>query len=287
MAEASKSVQGSDVQGSVADGPQVAGLVIVGGGKMAEALLAGVLQGVTVAEQQQVTVVEHLESRRAELGKIFPKVAVVPSLDGVSGSSAIIAVKPNDVEAVCKQLATTGVRRALSIAAGITIAQLESWLGSDVAVIRSMPNTPALVGKGASALAGGTTATGDDVGWAQGLLAKVGVAVTVPEAKLDAVTGLSGSGPAYVFLVAEAMIEAGVLMGLTRDIAETLAKQTLLGAATLLSESTDDAAKLRANVTSPGGTTAAGLRALEEHGVRAAFLNAVSAATNRSIELRN
>jgi pyrroline-5-carboxylate reductase len=263
------------------------GLVVVGGGKMAEALLAGVLKDACAAQQRGVTIVEQLPARRAQLVDLFPHCHITDSLDGVKIVSALIAVKPNDVEHVCRSIRQAGARRALSVAAGITIAQLESWMGPGVAVIRSMPNTPALVGQGASALSGGTTATADDVAWAHQLLSKVGVAVTVPEAKLDAVTGLSGSGPAYVFLVAEAMIEAGVLMGLTRDVAETLAKQTLLGAATLLSTSDEDAAKLRANVTSPGGTTAAGLRALEEHGVRAAFLNAVAAATNRSIELRN
>jgi pyrroline-5-carboxylate reductase len=148
-----------------------------------------------------------------------------------------------------------------------------------------MPNTPALVGTGASAIAAGSAAGPGDVAWAQGVLGAVGVVEVVPEALLDAVTGLSGSGPAYVFLVAEALVEAGVLAGLPRPTASRLAFQTLLGAARMVSESADGPEALRAAVTSPGGTTAAGLRELERAGVRAAFLDAVMAATERSREL--
>jgi len=148
-----------------------------------------------------------------------------------------------------------------------------------------MPNTPALVGSGAAAIAGGASATDDDLAWAESILAAVGTVVRLPEHLLDAVTGLSGSGPAYVFLVAEALIEAGVLVGLPRDASAALATQTLLGAARLMVETGDPPEALRAMVTSPGGTTAAGLRALESAGVRSAFLDAVSAATNRSREL--
>ena len=152
-------------------------------------------------------------------------------------------------------------------------------------VVRAMPNTPALIGAGAAAICAGSAASDEDLAWAEEVLGSVGVVVRVPEKALDAVTGLSGSGPAYVFLVAEALAEAGVLNGLPRATAETLAFQTLLGAARLLAEADDGPAALRAAVTSPGGTTAAGLRALESHGVRAAFLDAVTAATERSREL--
>jgi pyrroline-5-carboxylate reductase len=145
-----------------------------------------------------------------------------------------------------------------------------------------MPNTPALVGLGASAIAAGTHAGDADMDWAESVLGAVGIVVRVKESLLDAVTGLSGSGPAYVFLVAEALIEAGVLAGLPRDVSEALSVQTLLGAATLLSTSDEGAEALRAAVTSPGGTTAAGLRVLEQHGVRSALLEAVAAATDRS-----
>ncbi len=262
-------------------------LVFIGGGNMAEALLGGILNAMPATEHAKVAVVETLAARRDYLQQTFPGVHVTADLMGANAEAAVLAVKPNDVQVACTTLipSLVGRERVLSIAAGVTIAQLESWLGPNARVIRSMPNTPALVGQGASALAGGSTAEAQDVAWALDLLGKVGVAVEVPEAKLDAVTGLSGSGPAYVFLVAEAMIEAGVLVGLSRDVAETLAKQTLVGAATLLSQPGSNASTLRANVTSPGGTTAAGLRALEQHGVRAAFMDAVAAATNRAHEL--
>ncbi len=148
-----------------------------------------------------------------------------------------------------------------------------------------MPNTPALVGAGAAAIAGGAAARPEDLDWARGILEAVGTVVTVSESALDAVTGLSGSGPAYVFLVAEALIDAGVLVGLTRPVAQQLAVQTLLGSARLLAETADEPATLRAAVTSPGGTTAAGLRALEAGGVRSAVLDAVVAATERSRQL--
>jgi pyrroline-5-carboxylate reductase len=148
-----------------------------------------------------------------------------------------------------------------------------------------MPNTPALVGAGAAAVAAGRAAVESDLAWAEEILGAVGRVVRVDEALLDAVTGLSGSGPAYVFLVAEALIDGGVLAGLPRSVATDLAVQTLLGSARLLDESAEGAAALRAAVTSPGGTTAAGLRALEAGGVRSAFLEAILAATDRSREL--
>jgi pyrroline-5-carboxylate reductase len=199
----------------------------------------------------------------------------------VPAAGAVVAVKPADVAAACAAL---DVGRVLSIAAGVTIAAIEGAIAG-IPVVRAMPNTPALVGAGAAAIAGGTLARDDDLAWAEGILGAVGEVVRVPEKLLDAVTGLSGSGPAYVFLVAEALIDAGVHAGLPRDVSTTLAVQTLLGSARLLAESGDTAEALRAAVTSPGGTTAAGLRELERHGVRSAILEAVAAATNRSREL--
>jgi len=162
---------------------------------------------------------------------------------------------------------------------------LQSALGEGIAVVRAMPNTPAVVRAGAAAIAPGSSASESDLDWASSVLKAVGVVVRVSEDKLDAVTGLSGSGPAYVFVMAESMIEAGVLVGLPRDVAEVLAVQTLLGSASLLESSDEAAASLRAQVTSPGGTTAAGLRALESGGFRSAVLDAVAAATERSREL--
>jgi pyrroline-5-carboxylate reductase len=177
------------------------------------------------------------------------------------------------------------VRRVLSVAAGVTTAAIEAAAGHAVTVVRAMPNTPALIGVGAAAISPGSTAGEEDMAWAEEILGSVGVVVRVPEPALDAVTGLSGSGPAYVFLVAEAMVEAGVLAGLPREVAETLTFQTLVGSSRLLVDGGSPPAALRASVTSPGGTTAAGLRELERRGVRAAFLDAVTAAAERSREL--
>jgi pyrroline-5-carboxylate reductase len=203
----------------------------------------------------------------------------------IAADGAVVAVKPGDVETACAALGDAGCERVLSIAAGVPLARLEAALGGTMPVVRAMPNTPALVGSGAAAIAGGTSATDDDLDWAESILGAVGTVARVPEGLLDAVTGLSGSGPAYVFLVVEALIEAGVLAGLPRDVSTALTTQTVLGAARLLVETGDGPEALRAMVTSPGGTTAAGLRALESAGVRAAFLDAVMAATARSKEL--
>lgn len=255
-------------------------LQIVGGGKMGEALLGGLLAADTSADS--VVVVEPVEQRRAELESTY---GVATAANPVTCAGAIVAVKPQYVEAVCRQLAEAGVSRVLSIAAGVTLETLETSLGAGVAAVRAMPNTPALVGMGASALALGSAATETDGQWAQSILGAVGAVVQVDEAALDAVTGLSGSGPAYVFLVAEAMVEAGVLNGLPRDLAATLAFNTIAGAGQMLLAEGADASTLRANVTSPGGTTAAGLAALESNAVRAAVLEAVSAAAARSREL--
>ncbi len=257
-------------------------LTVVGGGRMGEALIGGLLSG-GWATPEQIAVVEVAEARRVELTRLFPGVDVradVPASDG-----AVVAVKPADVAAACGALAQAGVGRVLSIAAGVPLASLYGWLGGETAVVRAMPNTPALVRAGAAAIAAGPGVGEDDLAWAEGVLGAVGIVVRVSEPLLDAVTGLSGSGPAYVFLVAEALVEAGVLVGLPRPVSEALAVQTLLGSAELLSTSDDGAAELRAAVTSPGGTTAAGLRELEDRGVRAAFLAAVVAATERSRQL--
>ena len=257
-------------------------LEIVGGGKMGEALLSGLLAG-GWAQPAELTVVEKVPARRQELAASYPGVAVVA--EPVAADGALVAVKPDDVPATCAALAEAGVGRLVSVAAGVTTAAIEAALGGGTPVVRAMPNTPAVVGAGASAVAPGSTASDEDVAWARSILEAVGVVVVVPEAKLDAVTGLSGSGPAYVFLVAESLIEAGVLVGLSREVAEVLAVQTLLGSARLLQSSDEHAAALRASVTSPGGTTAAGLHALERGGLRSAILDAVVAAADRSREL--
>ncbi len=249
---------------------------------MGEALLGGLLDA-RWAEPSELAVVERIADRREELSGLFPGVLVTDSI--VEAEGAVIAVKPGDVADTCRALASAGATRVLSIAAGITTESLQSALGEGIAVVRAMPNTPAVVRAGAAAIAPGSSATDADLDWASSVLEAVGVVVRVPEDKLDAVTGLSGSGPAYVFVMAESMIEAGVLVGLPREVAEVLAVQTLLGSASLLESSDEAAASLRAQVTSPGGTTAAGLRALESGGFRPAILDAVSSATERSREL--
>jgi pyrroline-5-carboxylate reductase len=249
---------------------------------MGEALLTGLVTA-DWAPIEELAVAEKVAARRAELTASYPGLTVVE--EPVTADGAIVAVKPGDVPSACAAVAAAGCGRVLSIAAGVTIASLEAALGAGVPVVRAMPNTPALVGAGAAAIAGGSTASGDDLDWAEGLLRAVGTVVRVPEHLLDAVTGLSGSGPAYVFLVAEALIEGGVLAGLPRDVSVELATHTLLGAARLLADGGSTPEALRAQVTSPGGTTAAGLRALEARGVRSAFLEAVAAATERSREL--
>lgn len=260
-------------------------LVVLGGGRMGEALVRGLLDS-SWAPPSELVVIEPSYPRREELAARLDGVRVVDQ--PVAAEGAVLATKPTDVATAAKVLGRLGASappRVLSIAAGITLAALESWLPPGTAVVRAMPNTPALVGAGVAAIAAGQRADEEVMGWARSVLAAVGQVVTVPESSLDAVTGLSGSGPAYVFLVAEALIEAGVLAGLPRDVASRLTTGTLLGAARLLAETNQGPAELRAAVTSPGGTTAVGLRELEDAGVRAAFLAAVSAATERSREL--
>ncbi|NIR39997.1 MAG: pyrroline-5-carboxylate reductase [Actinobacteria bacterium] len=249
---------------------------------MAEALLGGLVeQGWAPAEDLHV--VEPSVERRDVLLATHPELSVTDA--PVDGADAVIAVKPEVVPAVLPPLAAAGVRRVLSIAAGVRTSAVEAGLPAGTAVVRCMPNTPALVGYGAAAIAPGTAAGPDDLEWAGGILSAVGTVVTVDEADLDAVTGLSGSGPAYVFHLAEALIAAGIAEGLDPEVADSLTRQTLLGAATLLSESGEDPAVLRADVTSPGGTTAAGLAVFAEADLVALVARVVRAATERSREL--
>lgn len=200
----------------------------------------------------------------------------------------LLATKPHQVRDVLSQLGQAlGAKPALviSVAAGIPLAVLEDCLPSTVRVIRTMPNTPALVGKGASAYALGSRATSADAEAASALFSSVGLAIATPESLLDAVTGLSGSGPAYGFVIIEALADAGVRQGLPRNDAIKLAAQTLLGAAAMVLETGLHPAALKDMVTSPGGTTIAGIAALEQNALRHALHEAVSAATQRSREL--
>lgn len=249
---------------------------------MGSAIVGGLIRS-GWAEASDCTVIDPRLERRELLEDRFP--GLQTSDQPVEGDDVVLAVKPADAEAACRSLAGGSYRRLMSIVAGLSIGRLESLLWRGARVLRAMPNTPALVGTGASAVAGGSTVTEDDLVWAEGVLSSIGVVVRLPESHLDAVTGLSGSGPAFVFLVAEALVEAGVLLGLDREVSRVLSVQTLLGSARMLAESGESAEALRANVTSPGGTTAAGLRTLEDRAVRAAFMAAVAASAARSAEL--
>lgn len=259
-------------------------LATVGAGLMGEAILSGLLASGWAAAD--LAVCDTRPERLAELNERHGIEAVTLAEAG-SAEMVLIAVKPADVTGVLDELAdhlgaTTAI---LSIAAGVTLATLESALPAGTPVVRAMPNTPARVGEGVTAISPGTHATAEHLTAVTEVLTTIGRVVTVAEKYQDAVTAVSGSGPAYIFLVAEAMIEGGVHCGLSRDIATELAVQTLFGSATLLRESGEHPAILRENVTSPGGTTAAALRQLEDYGMRAAFLAAIEAARNRAVEL--
>ena len=257
-------------------------LQIMGGGNMGEALLRGlVTDGWTTADQLHV--VEPLADRRDYLAEAVPGLRCS---DGPEvGVDTVLAVKPDVVADACSGLSRAGVSRVLSIAAGVRIGTLEASLGKGARVVRAMPNTPALVGQGAAAIAAGTEAEADDLDWAAGILSAVGTVVVVEEPLLDAVTGLSGSGPAYLFLLAEALVDAGCDAGLPRDTAEALTEQTLIGAATLLDGSDEKPSTLRERVTSKGGTTAAGVAVFEAAGFRQLVRDVVAAATERSRQL--
>ncbi|HXZ86211.1 MAG TPA: pyrroline-5-carboxylate reductase [Myxococcota bacterium] len=255
----------------------------IGAGNMAEAILRGLLRAGLSADQLCASDPDP-ERRRAvrELG-----VHATESNAEVAERAEVVvlAVKPQQLERAAHTLPRDGGPLYLSIVAGATSAALRRLLGAGARIVRSMPNTPALVGAGISAVASDSGAEPADLERACAILRAVGEVVQVPESALDAVTGLSGSGPAYVFLFVEALTEAGVREGLSTEIARALALETVHGAARLARETGEHPALLRERVTSPGGTTSAGLAALEAGGFRAALLAAVRAATQRSREL--
>jgi pyrroline-5-carboxylate reductase len=265
-------------------------LCFVGGGKMAEALIGGLI-ATGWADASELGCIEIAADRRTELAAEFDGLVLADGCAAAANdprfdvTDVLVAVKPQHVAEVATELGAAGATRALSIAAGVRIDALLAGFGADARVIRAMPNTPALVGQGAAAIAASATAGDDDLAWAEGILRAVGTVARVDEIDLDAVTGLSGSGPAYVFLLAEAMIAAGVEQGLDPEVADGLARQTLLGAATLLAESGEDPAQLRANVTSPGGTTAAAIAEMQGQGIERTIGDGIAAATARSREL--
>ena len=211
------------------------------------------------------------------------KLLEIEHIDESSG--VVVCVKPEHAEAVMRLAGARGATRLLSVVAGLSTARIEATLPSPIAVIRAMTNTPVLVRKGVSAIAGGAHVSKDDLDWAESILGAVGTVVRVTERNIDAVSGLSGPMPAYLYLVVEALIEAGVHQGLSRDVAHQLVVGTFEGSAALLTSTGATPEELRHQVTSPGGTTAAGLRTLEHRAVRSAFIDAVTAAADRSRQM--
>jgi pyrroline-5-carboxylate reductase len=260
-------------------------LAILGGGKIGEALLAGLLRSGRFPDD---IVVSEKHADRAAYLTATHQVRAVPVVAALNAArTVIIAVKPQDIDALLAEMrpAITDQHVIVSVVAGVPTARIEGALESAAAVVRCMPNTPALVAEGMTAIAPGQHASPADLDLAEALLAPVGRVVRVPESQLDAVTAISGSGPAYFFFLVDAMIEAGLLLGLPRDLAAELVVQTAVGSAVMLRDSGEHPVQLREAVTSPGGTTIAAIRQLEVHGVRAAVIAAIEAAGQRSAEL--
>ncbi|MGV0038213.1 pyrroline-5-carboxylate reductase [Mycobacterium colombiense] len=287
----------------------MARIAIIGGGSIGEALLSGLLRA--GRQVKDLVVVERVPERAKYLADTY-SVLISSVSDAVENASfVVVAVKPADVESVMAEIARaaaaaesdTAEQVFVTVAAGITITYFESKLPAGTPVVRAMPNAAALVGAGVTALAKGRFVTAPQLEGVSALFDSVGGVLSVPEGQMDAVTALSGSGPAYFFLLVEALIDAGVAAGLSRDVAADLTAQTMAGSAAMLLERMDadrqlgeaeapglrvdaTATQLRATVTSPGGTTAAGLRELERGGLRAAVDAAVQAAKIRSEQLR-
>lgn len=259
---------------------------LIGGGRMGQALIDGLLRAGRLSAER-LHVVEPNPTAQAWWREHHPHCRlddqIIPAVS--QAETVILAVKPDMIAVVAAQAAGHwGGRLVISVAAGVTLAKLTDWLGTD-RVVRVMPNTPCLVGAGASAYCCGGGVNAADKQQAHEVFASVGWAAEVAEKQMDAVTGLSGSGPAYVCLMIEALADGGVFAGLPRDIAMQLATQTVLGTAQMVAQTGQHPAQLKDAVASPGGTTIAGLRSLEQNGVRAGLINAVAAAAARSGEL--
>lgn len=255
---------------------------ILGAGVMGETLLSGLIRAGRPADD--LLVGEKRTERAAELEQRYG-VSVRPNVEAAElAETVVLVVKPQDMDAVLDEIAPvlSAGQLVVSLAAGITTAHIESRVPSGVAVARVMPNTPALVDEGMATISPGTHCDDRHLAEAEGLMSSVGKVMRIPEQQQDAVTAISGSGPAYIFFVVESMIEAGVHLGLPRSTATELVVQTVMGSATMLRETGEHPVVLREQVTSPGGTTAAALRELEVHKVRAAFLAAMEAARDRS-----
>jgi pyrroline-5-carboxylate reductase len=260
---------------------------VLGAGKAGEALVAGLLSSGWSKPADIVATARHQE-RIDELSKRYGIEGTLDNVSAVEGAQVVvIAVKPQDIEALLGDVgaALDSSQTVLSIAAAIPTELIERHVGDGVPVVRAMPNAPVTVHEGMAGVTGGAHATEEHVALAEEVLGSVGRSVRVDEAYMDAVTAVSGSGPAYFALLAESMIEAGILLGLSREVSTDLVVQTMLGTAKLLRDEKMHPVELREMVTSPGGTTISAIRELEQAGVRAAFLNAIQAAMKRSREL--
>ena len=276
-------------------------IAIIGGGNIGEALLSGLLR--SGRQVKDIAVAERVPSRMRYLSETYP-VLVTNVADAVkSADFVIVAVKPSDVDSVTDEIADAVARDKadsvehvfVTVVAGVSTAYFEAKLPAGAPVVRVMPNAPMVVGAGVSAMAKGRFATQEQLNEVSAVFDSVGGVLTVPESQLDAVTAVSGSGPAYFFLMVEALVDAGVAAGLSRPVATDLVVQTMAGSAAMLSERVEEGgvaadvdttpARLRATVTSPAGTTAAGLAELERGGLRAAVIAAVAAAKSRAGQL--
>jgi pyrroline-5-carboxylate reductase len=262
-------------------------VAFLGGGKMGEALVSGLIRsGGRSADEIMVT--SRREERAAELGERYGVASTLSNEEAAAWADVLVLiVKPQDMEILLGQIGerVTPEQLVISFAAGIRTSFVEGFVKPGVPVVRVMSNVPVLVDEAMSVVSPGTHADDKHLSVAEELLGYVGKVIRLKESHLDAVTATSGSGPAYFFLLAEAMIEACILLGLSRDVATELIIQTMLGSAKMLRDTGKHPVELREMVTSPGGTTIAAIRVLEEAGVRAAFLNAIDAARSRSAEL--
>jgi pyrroline-5-carboxylate reductase len=259
-------------------------IAILGCGRIGEALLVGLLG----AGWTDIVVTSRTEVRATELRDRHGVEATTDNAGAVAKAElVVVAVKPQDIDALLAEVGQllTVQQTVLSIAAAIPTAQIEARIAPGVPVVRAMPNAPSIVHEGMAGICAGAHAGEANLALAEDALAHLGRVVRVPESTMDAVTALSGSGPAYFALLAEAMIEAGILLGVSREISTTLVVQTMLGTAKQLRDLKMHPVELRESVTSPGGTTIAAIRELEQAGVRAALLNAVQAAMTRAGEL--
>ena len=262
-------------------------LAIVGGGRIGEALLAGLLSA-GWREPAEVVVTGRREERLRELAKRYSVATTLSNPEAVAGARlVVIAVKPQDIDALLGEIGPLldSGQVVLSVAAAIPTAAVEAHVARGVPVVRAMPNAPSVVHEGVAGVCAGAHAADEHLALAEEVLSHLGAVVRVPERYMDAVTAVSGSGPAYFALLAEAMIEAGILLGLGREVSTQLVVQTMLGTALLLRDERIHPVELREAVTSPGGTTIRAIQELERAGVRAAFLNAIEAAMERSREL--